>query len=193
MNNSGGQQQIGGETHRIDAYDKVTGRTEYVGDIFLPELLHAGVLRSPHHHARLLALDISTALRVPDMVCVITAEDVPGVNGFPEYSHDEPLLAPIGDTLKTKGAPIALIVAETLEAVRSGLAAIRTEYETLPHSFDTDNEIPIYQGGDRLKDHQVIHGDVEAAFSASETILETRYSTAYQEHAALESESALSI
>ena len=61
MNNSGGQQQIGGETNRIDAYDKVTGRTEYVGDIFLPELLHAGVLRSPHHHARIRSIDTAAA------------------------------------------------------------------------------------------------------------------------------------
>lgn len=191
MNELNGQQAIGGETRRIDAFDKVTGRTRYAGDILIPDLLYARVLRNPYHHARLLSLDLGAALRVPGVVRVITAEDIPGVNGFPEYSRDEPLLTPVGDTLKTKGAPIAFVVAETLRAAGTGLAAIRVEYEPLTHSFDTNSEPPIYQSGDRLKDHQVIQGDIEAAFSASETLLETRYATAYQEHAALESESAL--
>jgi len=185
------QRQVGGETRRIDAYDKVIGQARYAGDIQLPDMLYARVLRSPYHHARLLALNISAALRLPGVMRVITAEDIPGVNGFPEYSRNEPLLTPVGDTLKTKGAPIALVVAETLETAKAGLAAIHIEYEPLPHSFDMNSEIPIYLGGNRLKDHHVIHRDVETAFSASETILETHYVTSYQEHAALESESAL--
>ena len=191
MNGLSGQQQIGGETRRIDAHDKVTGRAKYVGDILLPELLYARVLRNPYHHARLLALDISTALRVPGVIRVITAEDIPGLNGFPEYSHDEPLLTPVGETLKTKGAPIALIVAETLKSAKAGLAVIHVKFEPLPYSFDADNKILVYPGGNILKDHQVIQGNVQAAFSTSEIVLETRYVTAYQEHAALESESAL--
>jgi CO/xanthine dehydrogenase Mo-binding subunit len=185
-----GQQPIGGESRRIDAYDKVTGGARYAGDIYLPDLLHARVLRSPYHHARLLSLDISPAVRVPGIVRIITAEDIPGVNGFPEYSHDEPLLSPVGETLKTKGAPIALVVADSLKAAQAGLDAIQVEYEPLPHSFDVNqSDISIYQSGNRLNEHQVIQGDVETALSASETILETRYTTSYQEHAALEPES----
>jgi CO/xanthine dehydrogenase Mo-binding subunit len=192
MNYFDGQQPIGGESRRIDAHDKVTGQARYAGDIHLPELLHARVLRSPYHHARLLSLDISAAARVPGIVRIITAKDIPGVNGFPEYSHDEPLLTPVGETLKMKGAPIALVVAETLEAARAGLAAIRAEFEPLPHSFDANqSDISIYQNGNRLNEYQVAQGDVEAAFSASKTILETRYTTSFQEHAALEPESAL--
>jgi CO/xanthine dehydrogenase Mo-binding subunit len=192
MHNAGGQQQIGGETRRIDAYDKVTGRTKYVGDILLPDLLYARVLRSPYHHACLLSLDVSATLRVPGVVCVITAEDVPGINGFPEYSRGEPLLTPVGDTLKTKGAPIVLIVAETLKAAGIGLGAIRAEYEPLPYSFEMNKvDTLVYRDGNRLNDHQIIQGDVEAAFSASETVLDTHYITVHQEHTALECESAL--
>ena len=187
-----GRPPIGGENRRIDAHGKVTGQTRYVGDILKPELLYARVLRSPYHHARLLSLEINAALQISGVVRVITSDDIPGVNGFPEYSHDEPLLTPVGDTLKSKGAPIALVVAETLGAAQAGLAAIEAEYEPLSHSFDPNqNDLPIYPGGNRLKDHQVIQGDIEATFSESDTILETRYTTSYQEHVALESESAL--
>ena len=48
---------IGGSAVRIDSAGKVTGRTRYVEDIVLPGMLHASVLRSPHHHARLVALN----------------------------------------------------------------------------------------------------------------------------------------
>ena len=190
MNEFSGQQPIGGESRRIDAYDKVTGQARYAGDLHLPEMLHAGVLRSPYHHARLLSLDTSAAARVPGVVRIITSENVPGVNGFPEYSHEEPLLTPVGETLKTKGAPIALVVADSLKAAQAGLDAIQAEYEPLPHSFDVNqSDISIYQHGNRLNEHRVTQGDVEVTLSASETILDTRYTTSYQEHAALEPES----
>ena len=190
MNEFDGQQPIGGESRRIDAHDKVTGQARYAGDFHLSELLHARVLRSPYHHARLLSLDTSAAARVPGVVRIITSEDIPGVNGFPEYSHDEPLLTPVGETLKSKGAPIALVVADSLKAAQAGLDAIQVEYEPLPYSFDVNqSDISIYQNGNRLSEHRVILGEVEAAFSVSETILETRYTTSYQEHAALEPES----
>jgi CO/xanthine dehydrogenase Mo-binding subunit len=192
MSEFGGQQPIGGETRRVDAHDKVTGQARYVEDISKPGLLHARVLRSPYHHARLLSLDTSAATRVPGVVRIVTSEDVPGVNGFPEYSHDEPLLTPVGETLKTKGAPIAFVVADTLKAAQAGLDAIEVEYEPLEHFFEPNqNDMSIYPSGNKLKDHQVIQGDVEAAFSASATILETHYTTNYQEHSALERESTL--
>ncbi|MGD8404089.1 MAG: xanthine dehydrogenase family protein molybdopterin-binding subunit [Anaerolineales bacterium] len=191
MDGFDGRQVIGGETRRIDAFAKVTGRTKYVPDMRLPDLLHARVLRSPYHHAHLLSLNTSAAIRVPGVIRIITAEDIPGVNGFPEYSHEEPLLTPVGDTMKTKGAPIALIVAESQKAAQAALGAISVEYEPLSYSFETNSEIPIYPGGDRLKEHQVIQRNVAAAFSKSEIILETQYATSYQEHAALESETAL--
>ena len=192
MNEFDGQQPIGGEIRRVDAYDKVTGQTRYVEDISMPGLLHARVLRSPHHYARLLSMDTSAAARIPGVIRIITSEDIPGVNGFPEYSHNEPLLTPVGDTLKTKGAPIALVVANTLKATQAGVDAIHVEYEPQSHFFDANqNDISIYQGGNKLQDHQVVQGDVEAAFSTSATILETHYTTSYQEHAALERESVL--
>jgi CO/xanthine dehydrogenase Mo-binding subunit len=166
MNDLHGQQPIGGETRRVDAYDKVTGQTKYVEDISMPGLLHARVLRSPYHHAHLISLDTSAAIRVPGVIRIITAEDIPGVNGFPEYSHDEPLLTPVGDTLKTKGAPIAFVVADTLDAAQAGLDAVRVAYEPLPYFFDSgQGDIALYQSGNQLKEHQVVQGDTEVAFS----------------------------
>ena len=87
MDGFGGRQQIGGETRRIDALEKVTGRTKYVPDILLPDLLHARVLRNPYHHARLLSLDVSSALQIRGIVRIITADDIPGINGLLSAKH----------------------------------------------------------------------------------------------------------
>ena len=187
---------IGGETRRIDAHDKVTGQARYVEDIDMPGLVYAKVLRSPHHHARLLSINSAAAAKLTGVIRIITADDIPGVNGFPGYSRDEPLLTPVGNTLKMKGAPVALVVAATPREVQAGLQAIETVYDPLPHTFDCcealdDNSYMIYEGGNILNTCEVIHGDLHAAFKGSDVIVEAVYQTAFQEHSALERESAL--
>jgi aldehyde oxidoreductase len=187
---------VGGHALRTDSIDKVTGRAKYAEDIRLPDLLYAQVLRSPHHHARLLSLETEPAERLPGVVRIVTAADIPGLNGFPEYSRDEPVLTPVGDTVRMVGAPVALVVAASPEQAQAGAEAIVAEYEVLPHAFRAEETLregalPIYDGGNVLTTDGVAHGDLEAAFARSDVVLETRYRTAYLEHAALEREAVL--
>ncbi len=191
-----GREVIGGNAQRIDINGKVSGQTRYVEDIVMAGLLHASVLRSPHHHARLLSLDINKAVVMPGVVRVITARDIPGLNGLDGYSRNEPVLTPLGDTLRHKGAPIALVVAESPRLARQASQAIAVEYEILPHQFDADDALEenapdIYPAGNVLNTYSLSHGDLGAAFGASDVILETDYQTAFQEHSALERESVL--
>jgi nicotinate dehydrogenase large molybdopterin subunit len=190
------EKTIGGNALRIDAADKVTGQARYVEDIDMPGLLHAAVLRSPHHHAKLLSIDTSIASDLPGVESIITAADIQGENGFPGYSRDEPILTPVGDTLKMKGAPFALVIATTPVNAQKAMQAIKVEYEILAHTFDaaealSDRGPQIYSGGNFLNSYQIRHGNLDAAFEHSDLIVETRYATAFQEHSALERESAL--
>ncbi|MBL7161840.1 MAG: xanthine dehydrogenase family protein molybdopterin-binding subunit [Anaerolineales bacterium] len=187
---------IGGDIRRIDARAKVTGQARYVEDIDMPSLVYAKVLRSPHFHARLLSINSEAAAKLPGVIRIISADDIPGVNGFPGYSRDEPLLTPVGDTVRMKGAPVALVIASTPEIAQAGLQAIETVYDPLPHTFDChealdDTASPIYEGGNLLNTHEVVHGDLDAAFEGSDVIIEATYQTAFQEHSTLERESAL--
>ncbi len=196
MSSATERRPIGGNTLRIDARAKVTGRTRYVEDIGMPGLLYAKVLRSPHHHARLLSLDTQATAQMPGVIRIITADDIPGVNGFPNYSQDEPVLTPVGETVKMKGAPVALVVASTPEEAHVAVGGILTEYEPLAHTFNageaiSDSASKIYEGGNVLNTHQVAHGDLEKAFANSAAIVEAMYQTAFQEHSALERESSL--
>ncbi len=56
---------VGHATPRIDAVKRVTGTATYTGDIHLPGMLYARVLRSPHPHARIRRIDVSKALKFP--------------------------------------------------------------------------------------------------------------------------------
>ena len=187
---------IGGSDVRIDSIGKVTGRTRYAEDISMPGLLHAYVLRSPHHHARLKALDCARASQMAGVAGVFTAADVPGLNGLDGYSRDEPLLTPVGETLRQRGAPIVLVVAESLRQARAAAAAIVAYYEVLPHTFDAHEALrpgqpSLYRKGNVLNTHKVARGDIQAAFADSDVVVETHYQTSFQEHATLEREVTL--
>ena len=187
---------FGGSTRRIDSLGKVTGKTRYVEDMVMPGMLHACALRSPHHFARVLSIDITEAEGSPGVVRIITASDIPGVNELVGYSRGEPVLTPVGDTVRQKGAPIALIVAESLDQARRALEVIKVEYELLRPVFGEgealkENAEQLYPGGNILGKHELKHGDLQAAFAGSDILVETDYYTASQEHSALERESAL--
>lgn len=187
---------VGGSTQRVDSLAKVLGQARYAEDIAMPGLLHAAVLRSPYHHARLTGLDTGKARHAPGVAAVITAEDVPLLNGFPEYSKGEPVLVPVGETAPMRGAPVALVVAESPAAAQKALRRIEARYEPLEYTFDAAEALdetapPIYPGGNLLSHHTVSHGDLDAAFAQADVIVEAAYHTSFQEHAALERETVL--
>jgi CO/xanthine dehydrogenase Mo-binding subunit len=187
---------IGGSARRIDSVSKVTGKARYAEDIAMPGLLYAAVLRSPHHHARLHSLDTRLAAQAPGVARIITAQDIPGDNNLTGYSHNEPILAPVGDTLRQKGAPIALVVADSLDQARQAVAMIEAELAPLAYLFDAEQAlqpeaVQIYPAGNILNSFMLAHGDLLAAWDVSKSLVETDYCTAFQEHATLERETTL--
>lgn len=188
-----GPDKTGAGAIRIEGVEKVTGLTKFAGDLRVPDLLHLQVVRSPHHHARLLDIDPGQAEELPGVVEIITAEDIPGVNGLGDYSSREPVLTPIGETCKMRGAPVALIAAEDQETARRAGQVLQVDYEVLPHFFEIEqalqeNTLPLYPDGNILTTASVQFGDLPAALQSSDLILETTYTTTWQEHAALEKE-----
>ena len=188
---------IGGTMLRTDSIPKVTGAALYVEDMVMPGMLHGAVLRSPHHHARVILLNTQPAARVQGVLAVLSAADIAGENGLGDYSQEEPVLCPIGGTVRMVGAPIALVVAESPAALKAGLAAVEVGYEILPHVFETDEALSpsatyiAGRGDNVLTSFAVQNGDLEAAFAASAAIIEAEYRTAFLEHSALERETLL--
>jgi CO/xanthine dehydrogenase Mo-binding subunit len=198
-------QYVGRPAVRVDALEKVLGTARYVGDLRLPGMLHARVLRSPLPHARITRLDVTQALAVPGVLAAITCNDFVdhGRFGFPV--KDIYMLA--YQRARYVGDGLAAIAAETEEALETGLAAILLELEPLPAIFDPAAALvegapvigehpwdtPELPRGNLLARHIVREGDPEAMLADCPITLDEQYGTGHQEHAYLETEGALAI
>ena len=73
---------VGQSELRKDAIKKVCGAAAYTADIILPDTCFGVLVRSPHHHARILSIDAAPALAMAGVTAVLTAQDVPGDKTF---------------------------------------------------------------------------------------------------------------
>ncbi|WP_424932739.1 molybdopterin-dependent oxidoreductase [Amaricoccus macauensis] len=191
-----GESYIGANVRRLDAPSKVTGRLKYAADMKLPDMLQMQVLRSPHAHARIVSIDKSEAEAMDGVECVITADDVPGKDGFGVFVHDQPIMA--RGKVRHVGEAVAAVAAEDLVTARRALAKIRVEYEVLPGLFDPEDALkdgaPVihdYAPGNLVKHIPVRKGDPEKGFAEADIILEDDFSTQQVEHAYLEPEAGI--
>lgn len=187
---------IGANVRRIDAPSKVSGALKYAGDMVMPGMLHLQVLRSPHAHARVVAIDTSAAEAMPGVEAVITAADVPGEDGFGVFVHDQPVMA--RGKVRHVGEAVAAVAAEDVVAARRALAGIKVVYEPLPAVHDADAAMqpgaPVlhdYAPGNVTMHIPIRKGDVEAAFARSDLVLAETFTTQQVEHAYLEPEAGL--
>ena len=137
-------QAIGQPVRREEDLRLLKGRGRYVDDVKESSEARGYVLRSPHAHARVAAIDVQRARTAPGVLAVLTGEDLrqrglgtlmPGVrrrrrNGAPAFVCSQPLLAQTH--VRYVGDPVAFIVAETLAQARDASELIEVEYEPLP-------------------------------------------------------------
>ncbi|MTE16033.1 xanthine dehydrogenase molybdopterin binding subunit [Nocardia aurantiaca] len=165
----------------------VTGAALYTDDLVYrtKDVLHAYPVQVSHAHARITALHTAPALRVPGVVRVLTAADVPGVNDA-GVKHDEPLFP---DEVCFHGHAVCWVLAETLEAARLGAAAVAVELEPLPSLITIEEAMAAgsFQGARP----QVRCGDLESGFAASAHIFTGAIHFSDQEHFYLETHAAL--
>src|SRR6266478_9586397 len=137
-------QAIGQPVRREEDLRLLKGRGRYVDDVKETSEARAYVLRSPHAHARIGALDVRLALTAPGVLAVLTGEDLrrrglgtlmPGVrrrrrSGAAAFVCPQPLLA--RDRVRYVGDPVAFIVAETLNQAKDAAELIEIDYQPLP-------------------------------------------------------------
>jgi CO/xanthine dehydrogenase Mo-binding subunit len=123
-------------TRRSDAVPKVTGAFAYSSDLEATGMLYGRTVRSPHAHARILAIDVAEALVMPGVHAVLTHDDVPGHKTYGLEFADQPVLAI--DRVRYFGEPVAIVAAEEPEQARRAAAAVGVEYEPLPPVTDPE-------------------------------------------------------
>jgi CO/xanthine dehydrogenase Mo-binding subunit len=195
---------IGTSAPRIDALGKVTGKTEYPGDLWMPGMAHMKILFAGKPHARVLAIDTSQAEALPGVLAVFTAKDVP-VNEYGLQISDQPVLCgpgsprPGAEIVRFIGDQVAVVVAEDEETAAEARRLIRVEYQDLPVLTDPEvamqpGAYPIHpeMGESNVCVHDKIRkGDVQAGFAEAEVIIEAEYRVPAQEHAYLQPEAGL--
>jgi xanthine dehydrogenase molybdopterin-binding subunit B len=118
------------------AYDFATGRRLFAEDMLLDHPLALRVFRSKAAHARLLNVEVEKARKIPGVVGVLTAKDIPGKNLIGFINKDQPFLA--HDKVRFEGEAIALVAAENEDAAEAALHFIQADYEELPALFDPE-------------------------------------------------------
>ncbi len=167
-----------------------SGEARYVDDLPPPHGLLVGqVVTSPHAHAKLKRLDVTRARAVAGVRGVFTAQDIPGENNVGPVVHDEPLF--VKDEALFLGQSVALVVAETYDACRAGVAAVFSEWEVLPAI--TTLEAGLAARSFLSEPHVMQRGDVETALAVAELKLEGLIRTGGQDHFYLETQVTLAV
>lgn len=174
---------------RTDDPAKVTGTLMYGADYPQEGFLHGKILRSPHPHALIKAIDTQKAKELSGVAAVLTGKDVPGRNGFGAILPDQPVICE--DKVRYVGDGVALVAAETEEIAHKALSLIQVEYEILPTVFDPREAIKpnapkIHEGGNLLSKNKLRKGNVEKGFEKADVIMERTYQVPFLEHAYME-------
>jgi len=188
-------QIIGDEVPRRDSLAKATGTTLFVDDIPIDNCTYMKVVRSPHHHAKIISIDKVQALSVPGVLAVFTAEDVKGTNILKVAGDDQPVLC--GGKVRMIGDPVAAVVAITEKAAIEGMNQVKVIYEELPSAITYEEALKdgapqVHDGKPNVFFEQpIIFGDIEKGFSEADVVAERDFSTQIIEHGYLENDSGV--
>ena len=186
---------LGEAIARRDALAKATGTTLYVDDMPVDNIAHIKMVRSPHHHAKIVNIDSSEALRVPGVIAVLTSVDVKGTNILKMAGDDQPVLC--GGKVRMIGDPVAAVVAVTEGAAIEGRDKVRVAYEELPAVITheealKEGAIQVHDGRPNVFFEQpIVFGDVEKGFKDADVTAEGDFSTQVIEHGYLETDSGI--
>ncbi len=193
--------RVGSRVHRIDAEGKVLGTGKYVDDldkVDFPEMIYGSAVRSKYPRAIVKAIHTEKAKALPGVVCVLTADDVPGKNKVGHLKQDWDTMIAVGDTTRYLGDAICLVAAETPEILEQAKALVEVEYEklkpvTCPAEAMEEGAPLVHSTGNILSHEHLVRGNADEVIAASKYKVTRHYETPWTEHAFLEPECAVSM
>ena len=188
---------VGQPRRRVDARAKVTGQAKFADDLSAPRMLHCKLLRSPHPHAIIEAIDVSRAAAYPGVHLVLTGKDFPVPFGIMPVAQDEYPLAP--ERVRYVGDSVAAVIARDEKTAEEARELITVKYRPLPtissplEGLDQP-QTRIHDYGEQGNIHRnqsYEFGDVEAALAASDHVFEDLFFYEGDNHMALEQQASL--
>ncbi len=189
--------KIGSRVHRLDVEEKVLGYGKYPDDYYLDGMCYGSAVRSKYPRARLRGIDPSAALKLPGVIGVYTAADIPGEIKVGHLKHDQYTLIPIGGLIHYLGDPLCLVVAETQEILEKAKKLVKIDYEVLPavHNIQeaaTDKELVFDEETTNVQAYKhVSRGNATEAIAKAKHVISHHFETPWTEHAFLEPECAV--
>jgi carbon-monoxide dehydrogenase large subunit len=178
---------IGRPLRRREDRRLLTGAGRFLDDLVVPGLLHAAILRSPHAHARVRAIDVAAARAAEGVRAVFTGADLadlvePGPMAWRPREHQvrTPEFWPLArDRVACVGAPVALVVADDPYRAADAVEVVAVDYEPLPVVVDPlaalEAGAPLVHpefGTNVCHEWAIDGGDLEAGFAAADVIVE---------------------
>ena len=197
--NSRATKWIGMPVERLEDPPLVTGQGRFVGDINFPRQLHMRIVRSNHAHGKIISIDTDAARKMPGVVAVWTAADIPEVPpiDFREgpieklAPYRQPVLAT--DMVRYVGDPVAAVFAEDAYIAEDAADLVTMEIKEQPPLLSAKSAPSEFSIGHRTE-ADVLHqgyGDIDAAFSKAHTIVELELSVGRHSGVPLETRGAI--
>jgi CO/xanthine dehydrogenase Mo-binding subunit len=200
----------GKHARRVDGIEKVTGKALYTGDLQLPGMAYAKILRSPVAHARLVKVDASKAKQLTGVIGTLTRDDIKDFNYKYGATYKDQSIVAV-DKVRYVGDPVAAVVAEDPALAEQALDLIEVEYDELPKVTNIEEAIApgaaqvhegdvaraelrgsVYGAPERFRGTNICYylgfskGDVSKGFAASDFVFEDTFRFQKVQHYSLE-------
>ncbi|WGL51650.1 xanthine dehydrogenase family protein molybdopterin-binding subunit [Nocardioides sp. BP30] len=175
---------MGTDLRRVDGLEKVTGRAAYAADQRIPEALSCWLVQSTVARGRVSRVDATAALAHEGVLAVIDHTTAPRL----EDTSNRELAILQDDRIHFRGQIVALVIAATSEAAREGARLVRVEQEAEPFEAELREDNATYRPDSVNPDKETDteQGDVDAALTAADVLVEATYRTAYEFNSPLE-------
>jgi 2-furoyl-CoA dehydrogenase large subunit len=166
---------VGRSIPRVEDWTLLTGRGRFIDDLGVaPGTLQAAMLRSPHAHAKIVSIDVSSAIRAPGVVAILSGEDIKAMTSSLVVGVKAPVECwPIAiGRVRHVGEPVAIVVASDRYLAEDAVDLIDVRYEVQPAVVDPlaalRADAPVLHdgfAGNIASDRIFRYGDPERAFA----------------------------
>jgi CO/xanthine dehydrogenase Mo-binding subunit len=185
---------IGKSVPRKEGRDKVTGRSQYVDDMVLPNMLYGATVRSQVPRGRIKKITFDAGLAWDEFV-IVSAKDIPGKNCISLIGDDQPCL--VDELVNHPEEPILLLAHPDRHLLPKAVAAVSIEYEPMPAIFtieESERRSEIIWGEDNVfKTYLIEKGEVDGIWDGADYIVEGEYTTGAQEQLYIENNGMIAV
>src|SRR5271166_2264732 len=185
---------VGQSVPRKEGRDKVTGRSQYVDDMVLPDMLFGATVRSQIPRGRIRKITFGPEINWDEFV-VVSAKDIPGKNCISLIGDDQPCLA--SEFVNHPEEPILLLAHPDRHLLPKAVESVSIEYDPLPAIFtieESERRSEIVWGEDNVfKTYLIEKGDVDAVWEKADYVVEGEYTTGAQEQLYIENNGMIAV